>query len=383
MPSIYVHIPFCVEKCSYCNFFSVTDFSLQELFVKSLYKEMDFRADYLQCQSADSLYFGGGTPSVFSPETLEKIIRQTDAVFGLKPNAEITLEANPNNLNEDYFKRLSQTSINRLSIGIQSFFDEHLAVLGRIHSGKQAEFCLELAQKYNFSNLSIDLMYGYPLLTENQWITNLQKVQNVNHLSCYSLSLEPDSVLYNEIKKGKYRLPTEEMVLNQYNTLKNFAKKNDFIHYEISNFCKPNQFSRHNSAYWKNEKYIGLGAGAHSFNGDERQWNIANLKNYIDVFSSINSFCEWKKSENRLYEKEFLTPVTKLNEYVMTSLRTCWGCDLDFVKTNFGDDFLSLLLQKINRLARNLYFIENHHLILSDKGFLLADGIAGELFFGE
>ena len=381
MSSIYIHIPFCIAKCGYCNFFSVTDLTLQEQYLAALCKEMRFRTDYLQGQPIDTLYFGGGTPSVFSPETIEQIIRQIDIVFHLKSDAEITMEANPNNLHEDYFKHLSQTSVNRLSIGIQSFFDENLQVLGRIHNGKQAVHSLELAQKYRFNNLSIDLMYGYPLLTENQWIENLKKVQHVNHLSCYSLSLEPHSVLYKQVEAGKYPLPTEESVLNQYDILTSFAKNNHFTHYEISNFCKPDKFSKHNTAYWQNEPYLGLGTAAHSFNLIERQWNIADVKTYVEVLSATHTQQEWGKIKNKLSEKEQLTPTMQLNEYLMTSLRTCWGCDLNFVKKQFGESIYLSLQRKVNQLNTNLYSIENDRLILSESGFLLADAIARDLFF--
>jgi oxygen-independent coproporphyrinogen-3 oxidase len=341
---------------------------------------MCFRADYLPDKLIDTLYFGGGTPSVFSPESIEKIIGQIDAVFSLKSDAEISLEANPNNLNEDYFKRLSQTSINRLSIGIQSFNDEHLQILGRIHSGRQAEICLELADKYGFKNLSIDLMYGYPLLTEKQWVANLEKLRHVNHLSCYCLSLEANSVLYKQVKSGKYCLPSEENALNQYDILTDFAKSNNFLHYEISNFCKPNQFSRHNTAYWQNKAYLGLGTAAHSFNLVERQWNIADVKTYIDILSATNTAEEWEMVKDKLSEKEHLTSAMQFNEYLMTSLRTCWGCDLNFVKKHVGETLYLSLQQNINRLNKDCYSIENENLILSERGFLLADAIAGDLF---
>jgi oxygen-independent coproporphyrinogen-3 oxidase len=381
MASIYIHIPFCVEKCAYCNFFSVTDTSLQAQYIASLFKEMRFRADYLLGEPIDSLYFGGGTPSLLSPEIIEEIIHEAEVIFSFNPDAEITLEANPNNLDEDYFKRLSQTKINRLSIGIQSFFDENLQVLGRIHNGKQAECCLELAEKYHFSNLSVDLMYGYPSLTENQWLANLEKLRHVNHLSCYSLSLEPNSALSQAVQQKKYVLPTEETVLNQYNSLKSFAKSNRFLHYEISNFCKPDQFSRHNTAYWQNKPYLGLGTAAHSFNQTERQWNIANVKTYINTLSATDTKQEWEKIKGNLSEKEHLTPTMQLNEYLMTSLRTCWGCDLDYVRKRFGESVYLSLQQKVNQLNTNFYSLQNECLILSETGFLLADAVAGELFF--
>jgi len=381
MAGIYIHIPFCIRKCAYCNFFSVSDLSLQTQYLAALGKEMNFRADYLQTQRIDTLYFGGGTPSVLSPEAIEQIIGQIKTVFPLKSDAEITLEANPNNLDEDYFKRLAQTSVNRLSIGIQSFFDENLHVLGRIHSGKQAEHCLESAEKYCFHNLSVDLMYGYPQLTETQWIANLEKAKNVNHLSCYSLSLESNSVLHKQIKAQKYRLPTEENVLNQYNILKNFAKSTDFLHYEISNFCKPDRFSRHNTAYWQNKAYLGLGTAAHSFNHIERQWNTSNLKTYIDTLSAIHTKQDWEKTKHQLSEKEALTPTMQLNEYLMTSLRTCWGCDLNYVKKQFGETAYFSLQQKLNQLNKDFYLLTNNHLILSENGLLLADAVASNLFF--
>ena len=383
MSSIYIHIPFCIKKCAYCNFFSLTDLSMQAQYIASLFKEMRFREDYLQHQPVDSLYFGGGTPSILSPETIERTIRRIDAVFHLNSHAEITLEANPNNLSEDYFKQLSQTSVNRLSIGIQSFFDEHLRLLGRIHNQKQAELCLEWAEKYHFRNLSIDLMYGYPLLTEKQWIANLEKLRHVNHLSCYSLSLEPHSVLFKEVNGGKYQLPKEETVLNQYNILTSFAKENRFIHYEISNFCQPNQFSRHNTAYWQNKAYLGLGTAAHSFNQKERQWNLADVKTYIETLFATDTQAQWENIKSKLSEKEILTPIMQWNEYIMTSLRTCWGCDLDYVKTHFGELFYDSLQQKISRLNTAFYSINNNHLVLSDKGFLLADAIASDLFFED
>jgi oxygen-independent coproporphyrinogen-3 oxidase len=318
---------------------------------------------------------------LFAPNTIEQIIRQIDNIFHLKPNAEITIEANPNNLNEEYFKRLSQTAVNRLSIGIQSFFDEHLKILGRIHSGKQAYSCLELAEKYHFSNLSIDLMYGFPLLTEKQWTENLEKLRNVNHLSCYCLSLEQHSPLYRQVKNGKYILLEEEEILNQYEILTSFAKKYNFTHYEISNFCKPEQFSKHNTAYWQNKPYLGLGTGAHSFNLIERQWNIANLKTYIDLLSATNTQQQWEKIKNKLSEKEILTPEMQLNEYLMTSLRTCWGCNLEYVKKQFGERVFLSLKQKIKQLNKDFYIIQNEHFMLSESGFLLADAIAGDLFF--
>ena len=384
MSKIYIHIPFCVKKCTYCNFFSSTDLSCLEDFVKSLCREMDLRRDYLNGISSDTLYMGGGTPSVLQPAVIEQIISYARKTFGLKTDAEITLEANPNNLNEEYIKQLADTSVNRLSIGIQSFFDENLNVLGRIHTGKQALDCMEWLNKHHFSAISVDLMYGYPLLIENQWKKNLETVKAVNHLSCYSLSLEPDSNLYKQIKDKLYPPPDEEEVISHYQILTNFAKNNDFIHYETSNFCKSGHFSKHNLAYWQDEIYIGLGPSAHSFNRFHRQWNKADIYKYITQIQAIHNAEQWElKGKNTIFEQEILTPTMRVNEYIMTSLRTIWGCDLQYIKNCFGDFFYAKLYRKLKTINSQLYKLEDNKLILSEKGNLLADAIASDLFFEE
>jgi oxygen-independent coproporphyrinogen-3 oxidase len=343
---------------------------------------MDLRYDYLDNQPVDTLYIGGGTPSVLQPLALETIISHAKKVFGLNPDAEITLETNPNNLNHEYMKQLSDTSINRLSIGIQSFFDDNLQLLGRIHSGKQAEICLELAYRYHFSNLSVDLMYGYPHLSMYQWRKNLEKVKTVNHLSCYSLSLEPHSILYAQVQNKRYPLPNEDEIIRQYQLLTDFAAENNFIHYETSNFCKQNWFSRHNTAYWHNEPYIGIGPSAHSFNRRQRQWNIADVDRYIQQLRSLHTPEQWvSKGKNAVFNDEILTPVMQINEYIMTSLRTIWGCNLQYVKEQFGTSFHAELLNRLHTINRQWYTMENNSLVLTYHGSLFADAIARDLFF--
>ncbi len=382
MAGIYIHIPFCVEKCVYCNFYSSVDLSRKEAFLKALYREMELRKDYLNNQLADTLYFGGGTPSVLAPKEIEQIISSLKHIFGLKPDAEITLEANPNNLNEEYFRQLIDTSINRLSIGIQSFFDDNLTVLGRIHTAQQAETALELADKYHFSKLSVDLMYGYPQLTEYQWKENLQKVKGIPHISCYSLSLESNSRLYRQVQDEFLHLPDEEQLIEQYRQLTDFTKANDFIHYETSNFCKPGCFSKHNTAYWQDKPYIGLGPAAHSFNRIQRQWNLPDIDNYIKQISTVHTIKQWEqKGINTLFEQETLTLTMRVNEYIMTSLRTIWGCDLDYISNEFGKDNYCSLKQKIKNIHPDHYFLEDNKLFLTETGSLLADSIAGDLFF--
>jgi oxygen-independent coproporphyrinogen-3 oxidase len=382
MAGIYIHIPFCAKKCFYCNFFSSTDLTLQTSLIESLCHEMDLRYDYLDGQPADTLYIGGGTPSILHPLILEKIVSHAKKVFGLNPNAEITLESNPNNLNHEYMKQLSDTSINRLSIGIQSFFDDNLQVLGRIHSGKQAENCLELACQYHFSNLSVDLMYGYPRLSKYQWMKNLEKVKTVSHLSCYSLSLEPHSTLHTQIQNKRYSLPSEDEIIQQYRLLTNFAAENNFIHYEISNFCKRHCFSRHNTAYWRYEPYIGIGPSAHSFNRLRRQWNIADIDGYIQRLKTMHTPEQWEThGKNVIFEEETLTPTMQINEYIMTSLRTVWGCNLQYIKEQFGASFHAELLNKLNTINQRRYTLQDDRLILTSEGSLFADAIARDLFF--
>jgi oxygen-independent coproporphyrinogen-3 oxidase len=343
---------------------------------------MDLRCDYLDNHPANTLYVGGGTPSILSAVMLEKIIAHAKSVFGLTSNAEITLESNPNNLEEEYMKQLSETSINRLSIGIQSFFDDNLFVLGRVHSGRQAENCLELAHKYHFTNLSVDLMYGYPCLSEKQWIKNLEKVKTVNHLSCYSLSLETHSALHQQIANRIYVLPNEEEIIRQYHLLTDFARDNHFVHYETSNFCKSGQYSKHNTAYWQDEIYIGTGASAHSFNRKQRQWNIADINSYIQQVNLMETPEQWQsKGQNVLFDYEILTPTMRANEYMMTSLRTVWGCSLRYVRDQFGISFYVELIDRLSTINPKWYIIENDRLILTPSGSLLADAIARDLFF--
>jgi oxygen-independent coproporphyrinogen-3 oxidase len=343
---------------------------------------MNLRCDYLRNQPADTLYIGGGTPSVLSVVLIEKIISHAKNIFKLTSDAEITLEANPNNLTNDYMKQLSNTAINRLSIGIQSFFDDNLVVLGRVHTGKQAETSLELAHKYHFTNLSVDLMYAYPHLSDDQWRKNLEKVKTLNHLSCYGLSLETHSKLYKQIQSKIYSLPDEEETIRQYQLLKDFARENNFVHYETSNFCKSGQFSRHNTACWQNEIYIGIGTAAHSFNRLQRQWNIANVNDYIQQINALKTPEQWKvKGKDVLFNYETLTTTMRVNEYIMTSLRTVWGCNLQYVKEQVGLSFYVELVDKLKAINPKWYTIENNKLILTSQGSLLADAIARDLFF--
>ncbi|MBO4402461.1 MAG: radical SAM family heme chaperone HemW [Bacteroidales bacterium] len=380
MPGLYIHFPFCRQKCTYCGFYSVTRVAFVPDFLAALKKEIRLRADTFVFKPFDTLYIGGGTPSLLHPDEIQDIINCVEEHYGLTNDAEITIEANPNHLTDEYFKALRQTKANRLSIGIQSFFDEDLKAIHRIHSGKEAEKSLELAEKYGFNNLSADLIYGLPGSSLSRWKANLEKVAHLPHLSCYQLTLEEGSVLYRQVSQGHVRLPDEEEVEEQYRCLMDFVAAHDFLQYEVSNFCKGNAFSRHNTAYWKDEPYLGLGPGAHGYQLDCRICNLPDVPGYIRILSQIRSAEEWRCQEQLLFEKEMLTPQMKYNEYVMTSLRTCWGCDLTRLREKWGSSYEQYLLEQLRHVPENHYIIKDSKLILTHQGLRLADGIAATLF---
>ena len=380
MPSVYIHFPFCRQKCTYCGFYSETRVALVHDFIAALKNEICLRADFFGFKPFDTLYFGGGTPSLLHPSEIQDIINCIEEHFGLVEDAEITLEANPNHLTEDYFQALRQTKVNRLSIGIQSFFDEDLKTIRRIHDGRQAEQALEWAIKYGYYNLSADLIYGLPGSTLSRWKANLEKVAQLPHLSCYQLTVEEDSILYRQLGKGMIQLPDEDAVEEQYCCLIDFVSVNGFLQYEVSNFCKDNAFSRHNTAYWKDEPYLGLGPGAHGYQLDCRIYNFPNVSEYIRILSEIRTPEEWSRQERLLYEREMLTPAIKYNEYVMTSLRTCWGCDLNRIRLQWGEKYEQYLYGQLDKIDKNQYVINDTKLILTSQGLRFADGIAATLF---
>ncbi|MBO4738263.1 MAG: radical SAM family heme chaperone HemW, partial [Bacteroidales bacterium] len=378
----YIHIPFCVQKCSYCNFFSTTTLQKIPSYIEAVKQELLIRKDYLPAKKIDSLYFGGGTPSLLPVDVIADFLAFVEKYFDIS-QAEITLEANPNNLTETYLLQLHQTPVNRLSIGIQSFCDEHLQLLKRVHSAKMAEQSIELAQKIGFDNLSVDLIYGIPDMTLEQWQHNLQKVKDIPHISCYSLTVEDHTLMASQMKKGIVKPLHEDILMEQIAMLLQFADRNGFRHYEISNFCKPNCFSRHNYAYWQQKPYLGLGAAAHSYNINSRQWNVAHVDKYVkyvqDICMNEQQQRVYARYENLLYEKEILSPVMRLNEYLMTALRTDQGVDLDKIESMF----LPQLLHKLSAVNADHYIVANNHIALTRKGFLFADNIAAKLFFEE
>lgn len=372
MAGIYIHIPFCKQKCHYCNFFSVASLKYKNEFIEALQKEIVQQKDYLQAEEINTIYFGGGTPSVLSREEIEGIIDVLRKYHPIRNDAEITLEANPDDLDSGKINELSRSSINRLSIGVQSFLDDDLNYLNRVHNSEQALKAIKQSQDNGFNNISIDLIYGIPGLTKEKWEDNLRLFfeLEIPHLSAYSLTVEPKTALDVLIRKKKLPPVNETESIAHFEELIKQTEAHNYIHYEISNFSKEGFYSKHNSTYWLGGKYLGLGPSAHSYDGKSRQWNVSNISKYISASET-----------NPIFEKEVLNETQQFNEYVMTSLRTSWGCDLGHIKNTFGLSYYDHLNRtalkyiqekKINRTNGILY--------LTSLGKLYADGIASDLF---
>ncbi|MCA6068783.1 radical SAM family heme chaperone HemW [Chryseobacterium sp. RG1] len=372
---IYIHIPFCKQKCSYCNFHFSTSLNFKDEMLAAMKKEIFLRKDELQNKNLQSLYFGGGTPSILSPDEIKTLIDEVLKHFSFEKDIEITLEANPDDLDKDFLKGLSNSPVNRLSIGTQSFFEEDLKLMNRAHTASEAEGSIKRAQDFGFENLSIDLIYGSPTSNLEIWKENLNKTiaLEVPHISSYALTVEPKTALENWISKGKVLSPKEEEQNREFYYLSDFLKDNGFEHYEVSNFAKPEFYSRHNSAYWKYKEYLGIGPSSHSYNGfDIRSWNVANNQQYI---KKINSNLLAK-------EEEILSQEDQFNEMIMIGLRTIWGVDLSSLKEKFSDKILEHFQNEIkSKLEEGIIIIDNNHLKIPEKHWFMADGIASDLFF--
>jgi len=369
LAGIYIHIPFCKQACHYCNFHFATSLRRKNELVAALLSEIEQRKDYLEDEVIQTIYFGGGTPSLLQIEDFRSLIDKITTLFKVEGNAEITIEVNPDDIDEEKLKEWKSAGINRLSIGIQSFFNEDLQWMNRAHNAEQAVSSLQSAKRF-FDNISIDLIYGTPFLTNEKWKQNVETAIsfNIPHLSCYALTVESKTPLYKLIKQQKVENIDPDKQSEQFLLLMQWLEEAGYDHYEISNFAKPGSRSRHNSSYWSGEKYLGIGPSAHSFDGKSRQWNVSNNNIYIDSISKgIIPF-----------EKEILSETQKLNEYIMTSLRTEQGLDLKLI---FGSASLELHAASRKFINRELMFEEDHHLKLTKQGKLLADGIAAELFF--
>ena len=373
MAGIYIHIPFCKSKCNYCNFFSLASSRYFTDFIPALLKEIELQHNYLPNEIIETVYFGGGTPSLLEYDALMQIFEKLQQYFKISESAEITLEANPDDLDLKKIRELKQSPINRISIGIQSFFDDDLKYLNRRHSVSQAEASVKRSQDVGFENISIDLIYGIPSLNNEKWEKNLDYSFNLNvpHISAYGLTVEPKTALETLIRKGKYQPTDEESSINQFLVLMQKMNRNNFIHYEISNFCKKGFISKHNSNYWKGMKYLGLGPSAHSFDKTSRQWNVSDIPEYLESLQK-------KKIPA---EKETLTDNDKYNEYVMMSLRTMWGCDVNYIEQAFGAEQKNSAIGKIEKYIAKGHMIYNNNIFsLTDEGKLFADGIAADFF---
>ena len=372
MAGIYIHIPFCKQACYYCDFHFSTSLKKKDELIQALVKEIELRKKELQIQTIDTIYFGGGTPSLLSNEELDLLINSVNNNFQVSENPEITLEANPDDLSNQRIKALANTPINRLSIGIQSFFERDLKLMNRAHNASEARDCLSFANQY-FNNISVDLIYGIPGLSNDQWIENIETVlsYNIPHISSYALTVEPKTALETFIKKGIIKNIDDEIAQEQFNILIDKLEASGFVHYELSNFGKPNYFSKNNSAYWQGKPYLGIGPSAHSFNGNQRGWNVRNNSKYI---KSIQN--------NELpIEIETLTATDKYNEYIMTGLRTMWGVSFEKIESEFGENYKKyILLQSEKYINQHLLYIDDNKLLTTKKGKFLSDGIASDLF---
>lgn len=347
--------------------------------VAALLRELELRHDYLSEKTLDTVYLGGGTPSLLNRHELEAIFEKIEQFFSIQESAEITLEANPDDLTQDKLKELRNSPVNRLSIGIQSFAEEDLRFMNRCHNAIEARTSIEYAQDIGFENITIDLIYGAPTTSDAQWEQNLQITfdYEIPHISAYGLTVEERTALHHFIQKGKAPPLDEEQAARQFEMLIRAMRAEGYEHYEISNFAQPGWAARHNTNYWTGVPYLGIGPSAHSFNGKSRQWNVANNARYIKMLNAKDTANPFSNEENELFEREVLSPAQRYNEYVMTSLRTKWGCKLKQIQHEFRPHFLEHIqpfLQQGSITRRGEIFY------LTDTGKLIADRIAMELF---
>ena len=400
MAGIYIHIPFCKQACHYCDFHFSTSTKKKNELLAAICSEIELRKSEISVP-IKTIYFGGGTPSLLNKEEIDLLIGEVYKNFEVEENIEVTLEANPDDLTKGKLYQLSKTKINRLSIGVQSFFEEDLTLMNRAHNALEAKECLTMATQY-FDNISVDLIYGIPGLDDKRWKENLDTIVafGIPHVSCYALTVEPKTVLKKLIKNGKIAPVSEINSHRQYLILLDKMKKEGYVNYEFSNFGKQGCFSENNTAYWQGKSYLGLGPSAHSFDGNIRSWNISNNIQYINQI----------QIGKLPIEREMLSKTDQYNEYLMTGLRTMFGVSLNKVKNNFGIKYLDYLLEqtkspindglleivfakvlkpsinndRINSSAKKeKTFTNDSVLIISEKGKFLSDGIASNLFMVE
>jgi oxygen-independent coproporphyrinogen III oxidase len=373
MAGIYIHIPFCKQACVYCNFHFSTSLKLKDKLIDAIITEIHIRKDYLITKNIHSIYFGGGTPSILQADDIGRILDALSMYYTWNSTCEITLEANPDDITTDKIKSYLHLGINRLSLGIQSFYDDDLKFMTRAHNSQQAESSIWIIQDAGMNNMNIDLIYGCPTTSNEMWSDNLEKFNSfdIPHLSSYCLTVEQKTALHHMVKSGKTEMPHETKAIEQFEILMDFAESTGFDHYEISNFAKNGFIAKHNSNYWRSVPYLGIGPSAHSFDGYSRSWNIANNPGYINLVLKNEIFAE----------TEVLTDEEKYNEYIMTRIRTQWGVNAEELAIYFGDNAMHHFINEIQKpLLKGWVTNLSNTYILTKTGKLFADRIASELF---
>ena len=374
MSGIYIHIPFCKKACFYCDFHFTVSFKIKEKIITAICQELTTRKDFFDPkETINSIYFGGGTPSVLSIKEIDEILGGVYSHYNVEKNAEITFECNPDDLTQDYLRELKFVGINRLSIGVQSFNDEHLKWMNRSHDASQSKKSIEYAAEAGFNNITLDLIYGLPQLSNKEWSANLNEALSlpINHLSAYSLTMEENTPYIKLVNQGKYKKPSDGISSNHYQILVQQTTDLGWEHYEVSSFCKPGNYSKHNSSYWSGNKYIGVGPSAHSYDGNSRHWNVSNNKSYLECIST----------KKRYFESEELTVSNQVNEYLLTGLRTKWGVDVELLSNKYDYNIMSLFEKEIKYwILLNWMEMKDSNMKLTNKGMLFADHISSILF---
>ncbi|MGE0567660.1 MAG: radical SAM family heme chaperone HemW [Bacteroidia bacterium] len=370
MSGIYIHIPFCKQACTYCDFHFSINRRIEDRIIGAMLLEIERESGFLKGKNIETIYFGGGTPSILKRESLDKLFEKLRKTFDLSKVKEITLECNPDDINEENIKNWKANGVNRLSIGIQSFNNEELRWMNRSHKSQDIHAKVKLAQDFGFSNISIDLIYGSKFQNENLWHDTINKVLelNIQHISAYNLTIEKKTKLGLMNKRGLEPNINEELSLSQFNVLQESLEKSGFIHYEISNFAKEGFISQHNSSYWKNKSYLGIGPSAHSYNGIVRRYNC----------SSNSKYCQLLESKLNTYSEEKLSLDDKYNEYILTGIRTIWGCDLVYIESNFGEHYKSHATNIVQKEKKN-FIIQDAVFKLNKNGKALSDYLTREL----
>ncbi len=374
MAGIYLHFPFCKSKCNYCDFYSKINLSSRDILVKHEILELILRKKYIENEIVNSIYFGGGTPSLLSIHQICDILTTIRHNFSVSIDCEITFEANPEDLTEEYVSSLISYGINRLSIGIQSFNDNILKFLGRRHDSSNLTNVINIAKRVGFSNISVDLIFGVPGFKNEDYFSSLDDliVLDIQHVSTYFLTIEKNTYFYKLMKENKFYEISENEMINQFNYTIDFLKNNGFEHYEVSNFCRNGYVSKHNSSYWSNAFFLGIGPSAHSFNGISRQWNVSSIKKYCLKVCEVSDF----------YSVEYLTEIDKYNEYILTGLRTAIGIKYNYVYENFGAKIFLFFSNELTNLLNTEFIIRSKDtIVLTRKGILVSDYIIRQLFY--